>query len=137
MLVRLEVHEVDKFWPILKKALDSIGAGMEEPEKVLKALLDESVQCWLILDDGENLIGFLNTKLGSIEPQGTKILEIRDLYSLNGIPDNVFKNGYNHLDMFAKKNGCSKIVAYSDNPRVISRAKYFGFVTSTVMTKEV
>ncbi len=137
MLVRLQNHDVNKFWPILKKALDTIGEGMEEPEKVLEALLDESVQCWLILDTEENLIGFVNTRLGSIEPQGTKIMEIRDLYSLNGIPTEVFSDANERLDMFARQHGCSKIVAYSDNPQVVARAKHFGFVASTVMIKEV
>lgn len=137
MLVRLETHEVNKFWPILKKALDSIGEGMEAPEKVLDALLKEDIQCWLVVDNEDNLIGFVNTKLATIEPQGTRIMEIRDLYSLNGIPTDVFKDANDRLDMFAKQNGCSKIVAYSDNPQVVARAKYFGFVASTVMVKEV
>lgn len=137
MLVRLEVHEVDKFWPILRKALDSINEGMEEPEKVLEALLDDSIQCWLILDTEENLIGFVNTRLGSVEPQGTKIMEIRDLYSLNGIPTDVFSDANDRLGLFAKQNGCSQMVAYSDNEQVVRRAKYYGFKTSTVMIKEV
>lgn len=137
MLVRLEVHEVAKFWPILRKALDSIGAGMEKPDRLLEALLDESVQCWLVLDIDDSLIGFVNTRLGSVEPQGTKIMEIRDLYSLNGIPTEIFSDANNRLDIFAKQNGCSKIIAYSDDRRVVARAKHFGFTASTIMVKEV
>lgn len=137
MLVRLEITDVHKFWPIVKKALNTIGEGMEEPEKILEALLEDSIQCWLIVDTNGDLIGFVTTRLGSIEPQGTKIMEIRDLYSLNGIPTAVFSDASSHLDTFAKQNGCSRIIAYSADRQVVARAKQFGFTASTIMVKEV
>ena len=79
----------------------------------------------------------MTTKLGSIEPQGTKIMEIRDLYSLNGIPTEVFTEANTRLDAFAKQHGCTRIVAYSEDKQVVARAKQFGFTASTIMIKEV
>jgi len=136
MLVRLEVHEVNKFWPMYKKAMSTVGE-IEEPDKVLAALLDESMQCWLITDDDDSLIGFLTTKLGSVEPQGIKIMEVRDLYSLNGIPDEVFLDGMQRLEVFAKQNDCSRIVGYTDNTKLAKKTKLFGYKETIMMVKEV
>ena len=136
MLVKLELTDVHKLWPTIKRALNTIGTGMEEPESVLEAMLEGKVQCWLIMD-GNGLIGFGTTLLGTKEPQGERILIIRDLYSLNGISAEVAKEAQKTIEVFARQNGCTEIIGYTDNKFAVAKARKLGYKISTIVVKEV
>ena len=96
MLVKLETSDIDRFWPMMKRALETIPDAQQEYDKVLEALLKDLIQCWLIVDDG-NIIGFTTTQISTQEPEGKRVLTIRDLWSLNGIPNDVFVDANNTI----------------------------------------
>lgn len=136
MLVRLETNDIDRFWPMMKRALETIPGARQEYDKVLEALLSGLIQCWLITDD-MGIIGFATTQIGLQEPEGKKILIIRDLYSLNGIPDEVLVDGENTLEDYARANKCKEIVGYTGNKFAIARAKQLGYEVFMTVKKEV
>ena len=136
MLVRLETHDIDRFWPMMKRALETIPGTRQEYDKVLEALLSGLIQCWLITDD-TGIIGFVTTQIGSQEPEGKKILILRDLWSLNGIPNDVFVDAGNTLESFAKINKCKEIIGYTNNKAAIARAKQLGYEVFMTVTNAV
>ncbi|MHA2067970.1 MAG: hypothetical protein ACXABY_26715 [Candidatus Thorarchaeota archaeon] len=136
MLVKLEQFDIDRFWPIMRKGLDSINGSLTEPDKILASLLDGSTQCWLVVTDDANIIGFVTTQINIVEPEKKKVLLVRDIFSLNGAPDSIWYDGMDTLNEFAKANDCSEIAGYSSNVTMINRAKSLGFDTSVVLIKK-
>lgn len=136
MLVKLETSDIDRFWPMMKRALEGIPDSHQEYDKVLKALLEGLIQCWLIVDD-KDIIGFVTTQIGIQEPESKKILILRDLWSLNGIPNDVFIDAGNTLENFAKTNECKEIIGYTNNKAAIARAKQLGYEVFMTVKKEV
>ena len=136
MLVKLETSDIDRFWPMMKRALETIPVIRQQYDKVLEALLEGLIQCWLIVDSKE-IIGFVTTQIGTREPEGIKILILKELWSLNGIPDDIFIDGECVLEKFAKANECKEIIGYTSNKFAIARAKQLGYEVFMMVKKEV
>jgi hypothetical protein len=121
----------------MRKALQSIEGSLTEPDAILEALLNETMQCWLIVTD-DGIIGFCTTQINMVEPEHKEVLLVRDLYSLNGIPDEVWVGDLEVLTNFAKSNNCSRIIAYTKSQALLNRVERLGFDIDTVMiSKEV
>ncbi len=136
MLVKLETSDIDRFWPMMKRALETIYDAQQEYDKVLDALLSDLLQCWLIVDDVK-IIGFVTTQIGTQEPEGKRILILRDLWSLNGVPNEVLIDADTTIEKFAKTNNCKEIIGYTGNKFAIAMAKRLGYEIFMTIKKEV
>ena len=92
---------------------------------VLEALLSDKVACWSIADE-EKVYGVLLTTV--IEDIGTKdrSLLIYSLYGFQDLPDKLWGKGLGDLKAYAKTLDCGRIIAYTNNARIIKMVKKLG-----------
>lgn len=141
MLVRLLPDDIEKRWPLLKDALlKSLPAytngSADAVNNLLFALLDGTLQCWILVeyDEKEPVIRAVLTTTMIVDiPSGTKNLMIYSLTAFEVLSQEVLTDGYSALREFAKSNGCYKITAFTDIPRIIEMVKSVGGEASQTM----
>ena len=130
MLVKLLPDQVAKNWPAIRKvieiALPPISKGAEDRmNKVLEAIINNHAHCWFSYNKNEQLDGVMVTSFLSDEITGIQNLLIFSVYSLN-IERRSWLEGIRTLIKFAKGNGCSQIVAYTNIDSIIKFVEHLG-----------
>lgn len=126
MLVKLEPDDIEKTWDTLSLALqeavpEHVRADDIGLTNILYALLDETLICWLGIDDTvaeKGPHGLITTMFVIDPPSKTKNLLI---YTLNGyrpFTPELIQDAFKTLKTYAKSNGCYKIIAYTDIPQI-------------------
>ena len=127
--------EVRNLYSVIREAV--IGSLSEsgplnefQVSNVIEAARRGAVQCWLIyLPDKEGtqeLLGVGLTRILADPLLQTKQLLIYGLYGFDGLSDTAWAAGFARVCEFAKIEGCSEVVAYTKNPRVLEIADAIG-----------
>jgi len=146
MLVRLLPDDIERGWDVISTALNGsmpshIRADDIGMTYVLHALLDETLQCWLISDDDykdKGICGIITTTITVDKPSNTKNLFIYSLFAYRPFTQEVISNGFNTLKTFARAMKCYKVTAYTNIPQIESMVlKLGGRVVHTLVELEV
>ena len=107
----------------------------EEKTLLLKAVSDNQLQCWGVFKDNK-LIAFATTAI-TIEFWGEKKLLIFSLYGFDRVSLQSWHKLISDLSKYAKSSGCKKIVAFTNNERVIEIVKMYGGDFSAYIEMEI
>ena len=126
MLVRLLPDDIEKGWDVISKAL--IGSVPEYVKvddigmtNILYALLNDTLQCWLITGDNfkeRGMHGIVTTTVVVDEASQTKNLLIYSFRGYRMLTQDIMNDFYITLKTFAKSKNCYKIIAYTEIERI-------------------
>ena len=118
------------FQPYVKTATNGSGGN---DLAVLREIQSGKIQLWAIgvqKSEKESVaLGVVATSFVIDHLTGDRNLLVNALHKANEsveLSDDVWLDGILHLKMYALQQGCKKIVAFSDNPRVVEMFERFG-----------
>ena len=135
MLIKLTPEQVSMYWPAIeegiKKSLSTRTMWTQQGVKnMLIGLMTGQIDCRFLISS-DIIYGFVITRVIEDPITGDKNLLIYSLYSSNRIPQEIWLEGAKELREDAYARGCTKVVAYSSEPRVLEMAKKLGFKDTT------
>ncbi len=131
MLVQLVPEQISNYWPQLSKAIRiSLPPNAVESDdgmnNILEACLGGQMRVWTLMSESKKVYAVVVTMF-SMEPMSkTKNLLIYALYGFTKITDELWKSGLQTLRSYAKANGCSRIIGYTDTDRIVELTKSLG-----------
>jgi len=130
-------------WDILKPAIEAslpsntVGSevGMNN---LLKSLVSGKMHCWILTDVDESEPYALATTSFLVDPIGAVSLFVYSLYGYKPIPMDLWIEGFKGLQKWASSKGCSNVLAFTDNKRVMDIVENIGGnVQQVVVSLEV
>jgi hypothetical protein len=139
-------EQIAKMWEyirpgIMETMLPMVDQNHETMQRILRSLLSEDMQLWLGLEDPEDfteksIYGVMVTTIYCDLISESKSLVIYSLFETRDIPPMIWSLGMRKLNDFKNAMGCSRLIAYTNIPRIIELAKSLGFSTMTFLHKE-
>jgi hypothetical protein len=133
MLIKLLPDQISKNWEKLKtavlNALPPIAPylGTDTEINLLQALVNDKLQMWAVCRDRNGMVNAVVTTEIVIDfATKTKHLVIYTLYGVDKMMREDFTDGLKALKQFARANGCTKIIAYTNIDKVIELAQILG-----------
>jgi hypothetical protein len=137
MLIRLLPEQVIREWEVVEYAIKE--ANYEQMFDSDEAIRDHlrhvvlgTMQVWAIVN-GDDFAGIGVSRFNTDTAMGVKRLEIYSLYAFKSLSPRTWATCFVVLQRFARANGCSHIMAISDNESVISLAEKMGGDTAQRM----
>lgn len=133
MLLRFEPNQVVQCWDFVLEALEKVIPPIERKSaeyfnNIYRGILSNYMHCWFAFMSGE--VKALVITNFQYQVGGTKDLLIYCLYGIENLDISMYRAGFEYLKIFAKKNGCSRVVSYSNVERIIRVSKALGADTS-------
>ena len=130
MLVKLTADQIANMWDILKFGIENSlppisGEGPDKINKIFEALLSGGYDCWVRLSARRrrkanlNLESMVVTTITTDHASDTNNFLIYTMYGFRPISDEEWLEGYMTLAKYAKAKGCNRMIAYSNEPRVL------------------
>jgi hypothetical protein len=144
VLKRLEPEQAFLIWELVKKTFEMnhlpITEGAAEPYvHLLEAVAKETAQVWIAYhEESKEVFAVLLTMFVTEEGSQCRNLLIYSIHQTGHIPVEEWQIGLEVLKKYARSRGASRVIAYTDVPRVIEQAKKLGADTSyTLITMEI
>ena len=132
MFIIVVPGQIPKVWENIKYAISQTGDINKEDfplyaNRLLHALLSGRARCIVRMDDDRNLlaIGITRTIIDNIT--GKDIMFLECIYSFAKIPTSEWEDLYTLALKIAKKEKCTKMSAYTSNPKVFEILINLGF----------
>jgi hypothetical protein len=130
----LRVDQIPATWNAIKYAAASANMNKISNEelpvylnKLLASLLNETSQCFIRLDEENQLSAIALTRINQDATSGERSLFIICLYSFKFVEEGQWKTDMEDLKSFARKSNCKRITFYSNNERIYEMANTLGF----------
>ncbi len=143
MLLQLLPRDITKHWEGLSEAISkslppTTSVSRDRMSIILQSLISETMQCWVLCEPSvekkvSELFAVATTELVKETGSATRNLLIYSLFGLRAVSDDQWREGFETLRKFAQSRDCENIIAYTDNPAVVSLAKKFGGDVSTTL----
>ena len=138
MLTQLLPDQISKFWDIIKYALEQslppiAGDHPDKMNRLLSSMLSGKTQCWASYirnEEGAKSEGIVVTQILYDDPSNTKNLLIYSIYGYNLVDKGTWLKALTTLVKYSKSQGCTQVVAYTDVPHLVEKAKSLGGDTS-------
>jgi len=132
MFIRLTPEQIPRLWDAIKFAvlqIDDISKGDQALylNRLLHALLSSKAWCIVRMDKDRKLLGISILRILDNDITGERTVFIECLYSFAHAHIDIWKEVLDLTIKYAKKEKCSKITAYSSNPRIFELAGELGF----------
>jgi len=135
MLIALMPEQISRRWELIKYAVEqavppTVLASPEVLNNLLMSLLDGSAQCWVNYkkkEDKSTVDAVLVTTIIEDFLSRTRNLLLYALYGASPLDDESYASGFETLKKYARANSCVKMVAYTNNSRVIEVASRVGW----------
>ena len=146
MLRKLENSQVTTYWSDIRSHLiytlsPQLEVTDEALNNVLASILKGNSQVWVVLGEGDNadnIYAMIVTTFVFEDVTKTKNLLVYSLSGYRSVPDSLWMDALDMLKLYAKSNGCFKIIAYTQVERVLTIANDLGADTSmTLISWEV
>ena len=134
MLVRILTDQVQNLWPAIKHGLKeslppTVIANEQTMANTLAALLSgEMIAFAAVQNNDVYAIVILSFIWDNIVKEQS--LLVFSLFAYRHIDDEMWQQGFAELRAFAKANFCNKIVAYSQNERILDLVNDLGGSTA-------
>lgn len=132
MTIRVLPNRIPIIWEAIK--FSSVKAdGVREKDipiyltNLLHALLSERAQCFVNLDDERRLVRIAITRVKVDEVTGEKSLAVNSLYGFKPTSVEEWQRDIDTIKDYAKKHGCKRVLACSNNERVFEIVQNIGF----------
>jgi hypothetical protein len=134
MLTRLLPEQVAKFWDIIKYAVEQslppiAGDHPDKMNRILSSILSSKTECWASYrkeNDTTIFEGIAVTKIIYDEASDTRNLLLYCVYGYESVDKESWDEAFITLVKYAKSRNCNDVIAYSDIPEIIKRAKAVG-----------
>jgi hypothetical protein len=132
MFIKLTPSQVPKLWEAIKFAISRTGDISEKDQplylnRLLHALLSGKAWCIIRMGEDRKLLGIGILRIISNDVTGENAIFIESIYSFALTSINLWKEVLDITIKYAKKENCSKVTAYSSNPKIFELAKKLGF----------
>ena len=140
MIVKLTVEQITSLWDSIRYSIISSISHISKTEpknirNILCQLLRQDLQCWCVFDGNKKIYGYITTTISIDSISKSRTLLIYSLFLFHKATDDMWKDGIEALEKYAKANKCNNITAYSTNPIVISIAEKQGYSNCTYLSK--
>lgn len=132
MFIQLTIEQISERWPILRKALEASHPPTSLAndfffQKNLRDLLTGYKQAWVWADTKGDVGYVISTFIDDFDSK-QKFLLIYTAYALEDcvVEGKLWMEGLKGLFKFAASTGCSKIVAFTNQEKVIKLANHVG-----------
>lgn len=128
-------EQVSAFWSIIKYAIEeslppTVGDHKDKMNRILSSCLSGELEVWAGYDKNEDgsirFEGIMITTFIYDVGSNTKSLLMYCVYGYDKVSSETWAQGVAATHKYAKANGCQRIVAYTDIPYMIEKAKSFG-----------
>lgn len=128
MLLQLEPDQVSGMWDSISQGIQVAIPDITKDDllSILNALVNNTMQCWLYTDSEGKVIFMCTTQINIIMPENNKVLLVREICGVRSVAEDDWVNALGTIRGFARKNGCTKIVGYSNQANMISIAQRLG-----------
>ena len=134
MLTRLLPDQVSNFWDVIKYAIEESAPpiAVVNPNmlnNILMSILSNKTQCWVSYRrENEKLIfeAVALTKILYDDVSDTRNLLIYCIYGYENTVEESWMSGFLAIAKFAKSQNCHQIIAYSNIPYIVQKAKKYG-----------
>lgn len=133
MLTQLLPDQISKFWDIIRYAIEeslppTVGEHPDRMNRILSSLLCYKIQCWISYTRGDvtKFEGLVLTRVLYDDATDTKNLLIYCLYGYGETNVQTWTGGLLSIAKYAQSKGCTRIMAYSDVPYIVSLAEKLG-----------
>jgi len=134
MLNKLLPDQVSKFWDVIKYAIEeslppTVGQHRDKMNRILSSCLSGDLEVWAAYErNGEDVKfeGIMITTFVYDTASNTKSLLIYCVYGYTQVSPDTWAEGIEAIGKYAKANKCHRVVAYSDIPYMIEKAKLLG-----------
>ena len=132
MFIRLTPDQIPRLWDAIKFAVSHLDDISEKDQplylnRLLHALLSDKAWCIVRMSEDRELLGIGILRILDNDITGESSIFIECIYSFTRTPIDLWKEVLGLTIKYAKKEKCSKVTAYSSNPRVFKIAKELGF----------
>lgn len=132
MFIKLTPDQIPRLWDAIKFAVSQIDDISKKNQalylnRLLHALLSGKAWCIVRISEDRELLGIGILRIIDDDITGESAIFIECIYSFARTPINIWEEVLALTIKYAKKEKCSKITAYSSNPRVFKIAKELGF----------
>lgn len=128
-MVPLTLKQVGDFWEEIQTALAEalpLFQGKEQSvNRILRGLLEGFGKVWVLVKEGQPL-AIVITSIYFDGLAGTRQVVIYALKALGFIDLKDYKKGLEQLKEYAKGQGCTRIVAYTDVERIKQVVRWLG-----------
>ena len=133
VLVQLSLDQVAKLWDVIRYSVEeslppTVGESPDRMNNILANLLSSAMQCWISYNrsNSNKFEGVVVTEIILDRVDRSKALLIYSLYGYEIASRGSWLEGYTALSKWARSEGCSKIIGYTNNERVIRVVKGLG-----------
>lgn len=133
---RISLHILPKYIDLIEHCLKASGTDKAKLLKEIEAVLSGAYQVWGLFEkkaDSPLVLGALCVSL--VRESG--VFEIRGIEGYTVIHKEAWLKAWESLAEFAKKNGCSKVWATTDNPRILKICEALGWDAQTRLIQGV
>lgn len=129
--------DVSMYWNAVVSAvvsgLPKRMVDADTPTNIMAAIMSGGLDCWALLDVEQGrppkFVGAGTTAIAEDKWLKRRSLVIYSLHSARYVTAEAWKSALEPVVEHAKENGCSRVIAYTDNPRAIQLANLLGFTT--------
>lgn len=135
-VLRLTPAQVVVYWPLLRKLVAKAIQRVEEPTlaNIYTCLMEGILDLWILADRSENPkpqgVVLAGATLDLLV--GYKDYQIYGLFAFSGRSDSEWQQIIGVLEKWARGNHCTRLVAYTETPRVAEIAKLVGARAETI-----
>lgn len=133
MITALTHDQVMRYWETtfkdvyLNMAPGHIDVSQVYLNNILQQILMDKMQVWVVQDDDtKDALLALTTQYIVDQVADEKMMLIFSMYGFAPVPDSCYASALEGLKQVAKAAGCTKIIAYTMEPRVLELAVMLG-----------
>jgi hypothetical protein len=132
MFIKLTPDQIPRLWDAIKFAVSQIDDISKKNQalylnRLLHALLSGKAWCIVRMSEDRELLGIGILRIIDDDITGESAIFIECIYSFARTSIDIWKEVLDLTIKYAEREKCSKITAYSSNPRVFKIAKELGF----------
>lgn len=137
MITALTHEQVMHYWEttfkdvFLNMAPGHIEVSQQYLNNILQQILMDKLQVWVVQNEEKEVLLALSTQYIYDQLADEKMMLIFSMYAFMPTPDMYYASSLDKLRDVARANGCTKIIAYTMEPRALELAMLLGGKAST------
>ena len=143
MIIKLLPAQITELWDSIRFGVINAIAPLIDPtpdniQDILCQLIKQDMQCWCVYGEDKKIYGYIITSISIDVNVNFRTLLIYSVFLYEQAPMDMWEEGMRIVEEFAKTNSCSRIVAYTANPNILSIASKNGYNSDyTYIVKEL
>ncbi len=142
MIVKLMPEQISQLWDSIRYGIIKSIAPITDPtpdnmQEILCQLLKQDMQCWCVYDEDKNIYGYIITSISVDMNTKFRTLIIYSVFLYEKATEEMWKEGFEAVEKYAKANKCTRIAGYTANDKIISIGNKAGYENYTYLVKDI